>query len=326
MRYYGGVDLGATKIKAVVGSRDAAVIGEARRETPQGPTGIAVTEAVLDCLRSACDAAGIDPAQMAAAGIGSFGPFDLAEGMVVDPANLPETVGQIPLVGPVETLIDSENVYLHNDTTAAVIGERFHADRNPADMAYVTFSTGIGAGIAVDGHVLSGWDANAGEVGHFTVDPAGRLTCGCGRDGHWEAYASGSGIPRYARYLAESESLEDQTALPLDSEDFTAATVFEYGTDDPLAGLVIERVGRWNAIGIANLVHAYAPIVISIGGAVALNNETEVLTPIQDMLADLVMSNVPEVRLTELGDDVVVQGALASALTRGTGDRGRLVG
>lgn len=325
MRHYAGVDLGATKIKAVVGTSDAEVVGEHRQPTPQGPTGIDVTEAVLDAVREACTDAGVDPADLTAVGMGSFGPFDLAEGMVVNPANLPDTVEQIPLVGPVESLIGNERVYLHNDTTAAVIGERFHSARNPADMAYLTFSTGIGAGIAVDGNVLNGWDGNAGEVGHFTVDPAGRLECGCGRDGHWEAYASGSGIPRYARSLAESEPEGEDTAMPIEGDDFTAATVFEYAGSDPLADLVLERVGRWNAIGVANLVHAYAPLVISIGGAVALHNEEAVLEPIRDPLDDLVMSNVPEIRMTELGDDVVVQGALASALTRGTGDRTKVV-
>ena len=323
MRYYAGVDLGATKIKAIVGTQSAEVVGEYRQPTPDGPTGIAVTEAVLDSVRCACEDADIDPSAITAAGIGSFGPFDLAEGMVVSPANLPASVEQIPLVGPMETLIDSDRVYLHNDTTAAVIGERFHAERNPDDMVYITFSTGIGAGVAVDGHILSGWDGNAGEVGHLTIDPTGRLTCGCGRDGHWEAYASGSGIPRYARSLAETEPEGKTTSMPIDADDFTAATVFDYAGSDPLADLVIDRVGTWNAIGVANLVHAYAPLVVTVGGSVALFNEEAILKPIRSSLDDLVISNVPEIRLTSLGDDVVVHGALASALTRGTGDRSK---
>ena len=321
MRCYGGVDLGATKIKAVVGTQEGEILGRDRRPTPHGPNGITVTEAVLRSLRAACDTATVEPNDLRAAGIGSFGPFDLAEGMIVNPANLPESVEQIPLVGPIEKLIRSDRVYLHNDTTAAVIAERFHADRNPADMVYLTFSTGIGAGIAVDGTVLNGWDGNAGEVGHFSIDPLRRMECGCGRGGHWEAYASGSGIPRYARYLAETEASGIETVLPLDDEDFDAATVFSYLGEDPVADLTIERVGEWNAIGVANIVHAYAPLVISIGGAVALNNEAAIIDPIRRHLDELVMSNVPEIRLTRLGADVVVRGALASAMTGATGDR-----
>lgn len=322
MRHFVGVDLGASKIKVAVGTVDD-VKEMVRRPTPQGPSGIDVTEAVLATIRLACEEAGIDPAQLQAGAIGSFGPFDLAEGMVVNPANLPPSVDRIPLTGPVSELIEAEEVYLHNDTTAAVIGERFTAAENPADMVYVTFSTGIGAGVTVDGNVLAGWDGNAGEVGHMVVDPEGRLECGCGRDGHWEAYASGSGIPRYARYLADAHDVE--TTLPLEEKDFTAASVFAAQGTDPLADLVIERVGRWNAIGLTNLIHAYAPLVVTVGGSVALYNEEAVLDPIRDALDELVFTNVPEVRLTALGDDVVVMGALASAMTRGTGDHGRVV-
>jgi glucokinase len=63
-----------------------------------------------------------------------------------------------------------------------------------------------------------------------------------------------------------------------------------------------------------------------VGGAVALNNEALVIDPIRERLDDLVMTNVPSVELTEFGDEVVVHGALASALTRGTGDRRRMRG
>lgn len=325
MPYYAGVDLGATNIAAIVGDATGSVVARETRPTPQGPSGIDVTEALLDTIRAACEQAGIAPERIRAAGIGSFGPFDLAEGMVVTPANLPNSVDRIPLVGPVGELVGSERVYLHNDTTAGVIGERFHADRNPDDMVYLTFSTGIGAGITVDGHVLDGWDANVGEVGHFTVDPAGRMTCGCGIDGHWEAYASGSGIPRYARWLAAQEDDDPQTDLPFDRSEVTAADVFSARKGgDAFAERVIEKVGDWNCIGLANIVHAYAPLVVTVGGAVALHNEQAVLTPIRNRLDALVMSNVPEVRMTSLGEDVVVKGALASALTRGTGDRNML--
>jgi glucokinase len=318
MACYVGVDLGATNVRAVVGDREATVLGRASRPTPQGPTGIAVTEAVLDVVREACAAAGVDPASVAAGGVGAIGPLDLADGAVEGPANLPDAVGRVPLVGPLSTLLDAE-VYLHNDTSAGVVGERFFTERNPDDMVYLTISSGIGAGVAVDGNVLSGWDGNAGEVGHMTLDPDGEMTCGCGRDGHWEAYCAGSNIPDYARHLHDGEA----TALALDDPELSAADVFAHADRDALAARVVERVGRWNAIGVSNVANAYAPIVVHVGGAVATNNPDTVLDPIRERLPELVFVNVPDVRLTTLGDDVVVKGALASAMTGGTGDRSR---
>jgi glucokinase len=338
MAYYAGVDLGATNLRAVVGDETGAVVASRKRATPRGPSGIAVTEAILETLRGACEDAGVDPGRVVAAGVGSIGPLDLAEGAVVDPANLPDSVDRIPITGPLENLIDSGEVYLHNDADAGVIGERFHSDRNPDDMAYLTVSSGIGAGVAVDGHVLSGWDGNAGEVGHVTVDPQGLMTCGCGKDGHWEAYCSGENIPDFARLLYEDDrawsaaTYRDageagmDTALPMDDPDFSAADVFAHAGDDEFADHVVDQLAHWNTMGMATIVHAFAPIVVRVGGAVALNNEALVIDPIRERLDDMVMTNVPSVELTEFGDEVVVHGALASALTRGTGDRRRMRG
>jgi glucokinase len=320
MAAYAGVDIGATNIRAVVGDESAHELGSDTRPTPRGPNGIAVTEAMLDCLRAACNDADVSPSSIDAAGIGSIGPLDLAEGVVENPANLPDTIDRIPLTGPVENLIDATEVYLHNDTNAGVIGERFFSDRNPDDMVYLTISSGIGAGVAVDGDVIGGWDGNAGEVGHMTLDPAGVMNCGCGSDGHWEAYCSGNNIPRYAMQLHRKDSV--QTSLPVESGDFDAADVFDHAREgDEFAEYVVGEVGHLNAIGVANIVQAYAPLVVYVGGAVALNNPDAVLDPIRGEIPEMVLGNLPDVKLTTLGDDIVVMGALASALTGGTGKR-----
>jgi glucokinase len=324
MASYVGVDLGATNVRAVVGDETGDVFGLARDSTPNGPTGIAVTEAVLDVTRQACDDAGVAPERVAAAGVGSIGPLDLAAGAVQNPANFPESVDRIPLTGPLSELLDTDQVSLHNDTNAGVIGERFFADRNPDDMAYLTISSGIGAGVCVDGNVLTGWDGNAGEVGHLIVDPDGAMTCGCGHEGHWEAYCSGENIPNYARHLHDAEGIP--TDLPIASHEFGAAELFAAAGADPLADETIRRVQEWNAIGVTNLVHAYAPLVVFVGGAVALENQELILDPIREALPSRVLTNVPDISLTTLGDDVVVKGALAAALTGGTGDRSALDG
>jgi len=322
MAVYAGVDLGATYIRAVVGDGTGKELGQDKRETPPGPTGIAVTETVLETLRAACTDAGVDPTDVEAVGVASVGPLDLAEGVVENPANLPDTIETIPLTGPLGNLTGTDEVYLHNDAVAGVIGERFHSDRNPDNMAYLTISTGIGAGVAVDGHVLSGWDGNVGEVGHMTLDSDGMMTCGCGQDGHWEAYASGQNIPRYAREFYQAGDWE--TDMPVMDADFRAPDLFEYAGEDDFADAFIDRLATFNAMGVANIVQAYAPLVIYIGGAVAENNPDLVVGKIRERLPEMVFGNIPELNITTLGDDVVVKGALASALTEGTGDREKL--
>jgi glucokinase len=329
MAAFAGVDLGATHLRAVVAEAGAdapanadvsgpdavSIVGRARRSTPQGPTGEAVTAGVLDCLRNACVDAGVDPTDLAGVGIGSIGPLDADAGDVVRPPNLAGDVDRVRLVGPIADLTGrspGDRVVLHNDTIAAIVGERELLEDTPENAVYLTISSGIGAGVCVDGTVLSGWKGNAGEVGHVTVDSAGRLTCGCGKPGHWEAYCSGDNLPEFARLLHEEE--RTATSLPLAADDFAAPDVFAHAPDDPFAALVVDRVADLNALGVATIAHAYAPEVVSIGGSVALENETLVIDAIRDRLDDLVITNVPEVRPTPLGEDVVVKGALASAI------------
>jgi glucokinase len=307
MAEYAGIDLGATKIRSAVSTADRTIVGEDRRPTPAATTGTAVTDAVVASLRSACREAGIAPERLQAVGVGTFGPLDLARGAVVEPSNLPDSVTEIPLREPLTSLLGGGQVTLQNDTIAGVIAERTYGSHNPDDMVYLTISSGIGAGVCVDGEILRGWDGNAGEVGHFALDPAGGLTCGCGAPGHWEAYCSGENIPRYARHLHEAEGY----ATSLDLDTATAADVFAAHGDE-LAEEVIERMVHWNTLGIANLVNAYAPLVVSVGGAVALNNPERVVEPVRDRLDEYVVGNVPEVRTTSLGEAVVVNGALAS--------------
>lgn len=311
---YLGVDLGATTIRAVVGDRVGRVTGAHRAETPQGPTGDAITAAVLDAVREACADAGVAPDAVAAAGIGAVGPLDRDAGATVGPTNLPAGVDRIPLVDPVARLVSTDRIHFHNDATAGAVGERFFGDGED-HLVYLTLSTGIGAGAVVDGRVLSGWRGNAAELGHVTVVPDGR-PCGCGGSGHWEAYCGGANLADYARDLHDGES----TTLALDDPGLDAAAVFDAAADDDFASRVVDRIGRWNALGTAMLVHAYAPRVVAVGGGVARNNPERVLEPIRERLPGHVATTVPELRLTDRDGDAVVRGALASAITGGTGD------
>jgi len=300
-----GVDLGATNVRVAIGGPDGALYGYAKRDTPTSDSGLEIAESVADTFEAACADGECAVRDVEGTGIGSLGPLDPDEGAVVDPPNLPG-VERVPLVETLENLTGSE-VSLYNDAAAGALGVAEASPDAPRNLVYVTMSTGIGAGAIVDGTLLVGERGNAAEVGHIVVDTASRLQCGCGGEGHWEAFAAGSNIPRYARHLASDRDLE--TSLSLDTLD--AAEVFA-ADDDPLARAVVEGVGDVNALGVAATVHAYDPAVVFLGGAVAVNNPEAVLTPIRERLPDLVVTTAPEVRITPLGDRTVVTGALAA--------------
>ncbi|WP_338737654.1 ROK family protein [Haloplanus salilacus] len=308
-----GIDIGGTNLRAAVADSDGTVVGRAERSTPAGSD--AITEATLGLVDRACADARVDASDTVAAGIGSMGPIDRAAGTLVDPPNAQGIDEPVRLVEPLRDRLGTDAVELHNDATCGAIAER--AAGMAENLVYLTLSTGIGAGAVVDGDVLVGAGGNAAEIGHVTVDPRGRLTCGCGGDGHWEAYCGGKNVPRYAAHLRRESGDGIETDLPADASAFTAKAVFDRaGDDDDLADLVVERIGRWNAIGVAAAVQAFAPTRIVLGGAVALENPDAILDPIREGIPRRVSIDPPEIGLTDLGADAVLQGAVMIARRR----------
>lgn len=306
MSYYLGIDVGATHLRAAVASPELDIVSQSKKVTPQASSPGAVSREMIQVAETALGECAVGPDAIAGAGIGSIGPLDREAGAVVGPANVESD--RIELVSPLRELLGTDRIVLHNDTICGVIGEQQFARNATDNMVYLTFSTGIGAGVIVDGEVLSG---NVGEVGHITIDPAGTMQCGCGAGGHWEAYCGGANVPRYAAHLERVESVE--TGLRTASPDFTAADVFAGSGADELADRVVERICHWNAIGVANIIHAFAPTYLAVGGAIALNNPDAILDPIRQGVPERLTIDVPDITLTELGDDVVVKGALAAA-------------
>jgi glucokinase len=238
------------------------------------------------------------------------------------PTNLPFDF--VSLVKPLEEEFNLP-VILLNDCVAAVVGEKyFGIGREHDNLVYVTISTGIGGGVYVDGHLLIGKDGNAHEIGHFTIDFEGRLTCGCGRRGHWEAYCSGSGIPNYARLIIEEDGLMRVSGSHLIEgiikngyAGVTAKTIYDYAkADDRVAKIIVEKISVLNAMGFGCVVDAYDPSLITVGGSVTLNNPSLIIDSIKRHLNKYARNRVPEITLTPLGEDAVLYGALASVFYR----------
>jgi len=313
--WFVGVDLGGTNIRVAVGDRRRGVLGKASETTEKrrGPKG--VTDQIVRMI-SSLRYSDFSSERIRGICIGSAGPLDLRRGGVAHPVNLPWEY--IPLVEPLREAFHVP-VCLLNDCVAAVVGERtFGASKGLDNIVYVTISTGISGGAYVDGHLLIGKDGNAHEIGHMTVDLEGRLQCGCGSRGHWEAYCSGLNIPKYVRLLLEDEGEAAEGSLLMrmtenNAENITAKIVYEAArTGDEFSKRLVERIGELNAIGFANIVNIYDPEVIVVGGAVTLSNQDLVLEPIRRLIGKYVVNRLPEIRMTVL-DDTVLYGAIASA-------------
>jgi len=308
-----GVDLGATRVRVCLGNSSGGIL---RRDTHDMVNRGSLGE-YLDELVNAVGALtkAVAKEDLQGVCVASPGPLDLKEGSIVGTSNIP-----FPRVPVVRTLHEALGVdaYLVNDANAAALGEWLRgAGVGRQNVFYVTISTGIGGGAVADGRLLLGKDGNAAEIGHTVVDSSGRMKCGCGRPGHWEAYCSGSGIPAFARslweQLGEAEKSQSQ-GLFGGRNPPQAAQVFDLAArGNVFASKVVEEVGRLNAIGVANITDAFDPEIVTIGGGVGLNNADAILSPIRKHLGEYAINRAPEVLITPLGDDAGLLGALSVA-------------
>ena len=309
MERYLALDVGATNTRCVVVDDERQVLARRTRATPQETTTASFADTIGQVVDATLAAAGIGAAAVDAAGIASFGPVNTDRGTIAATPNLASDLTDVPVRRPVaDRLTDGTPVVVLNDAVAGVIAEH---RRGPEDnIVYLTLSSGVGAGAVVDGSVLRGRGGNAAEIGHLVLDPDSDRQCGCGGYGHWEAFAGGENMPAYARTITASE----QVTTGLSLETLSAEQLFEGYGADPLATETIDRVGEWNTIGVANLIHAFAPDRIAVGGTVALQNPTLIFEPIVRTLDARLTVEEPSIHLTEFGDDVVVLGAAEYAI------------
>lgn len=206
--------------------------------------------------------------QVFAAGMGIPGPMSSRLGVVFEAPNLP---GWLDV--PVRDMLSAElgmPVTVHNDANAAAYGEFWSgAGRDTSTMVMFTLGTGVGGGIILDGRLYTGPDDTAGEIGHMSIDSAGRQ-CNCGSRGCVEAYASATAIDRIVR---EGIAAGAKTTVRL--PDDPAATLGAKAVADAANAGDAFALGVWDGVGVAlgvataNIVNIFNPDMVVFGGAMA---------------------------------------------------------
>lgn len=257
-----GVDVGGTKVLAGVVDDDGVVVREARRSTPGRRVEVALVEtAIIEAVRAAADGEPILAVGLAAAGF------------VDQDGNRVRFAPHLPWQGePVRDRLSAQlgvPVVLDNDANAAAWAEWRHgAARGWRDALMVTMGTGIGGGIVLDGRLHRGLNGMAGEFGHMKVVPDG-ARCECGGRGCWEQYSSGNALVRFARERMNSSATLLAERCQGRADLLTGPMVTEAATEgDLVARQAFAEVGDWLGVGLADLVAAFDPQGIVIGGGV----------------------------------------------------------
>jgi glucokinase len=206
------------------------------------------------------------PCAVKAVGIGAPN-ANYHHGTVVDPPNL-GWKGETPLAALMKERFDVP-VFVTNDANAAALGEmRFGAARGMRDFIVITLGTGLGSGIVCNGGLVYGADGFAGEIGHTTVDPHGR-SCGCGRRGCLETYASATGICRTVFELL-CDGRDDSQFRGVAFRDLTARDVADAARrGDPVALAAFAFTGRVLGAKLADSVAHTSPEAIILAGGLA---------------------------------------------------------
>lgn len=244
-----GLDIGGSKTAVVAGT----VYGQvsARVEVSSGASrGFAPMWA--DIVRAARTLTQ-DREPPCAIGVSVGGPLDSQRGVIYSPPNLPGW-DQIPLKDLLEAEFDTP-AFIEHDAKACALAEwMFGAGRGTRDMVFLTFGTGLGAGLILNGALYRGATDLAGEVGHWRIADDGPLIYG--KEGSWEGYASGAGIAALTHYLYPGRF----------APGVTAAEVIAMGrTGDTAARQVIEVSARYLGRGIAQIIDLLNPQMIVLG-------------------------------------------------------------
>jgi glucokinase len=263
-KYYIGMDIGGTKTAVLLVTEKAQFLDRQEFPTSKGKDGWRQT---VYQLKDICKNF-IARQKIEAIGISCGGPLDSQKGYILSPPNLPGW-DDIPIV---EIFLEAFEVpvYLQNDANAGALAEWIYgAGRGTKNMIFLTFGTGLGAGLILNGRLYSGTNDLAGETGHIRLAEAGPI--GFHKPGSFEGFCSGPGFSQMMS--SELLSLSDQSDRETvsikykDPGDITGKDVVEWAQKgDPLAMKVIEKSGSYLGKGLAILIDILNPELIVIGG------------------------------------------------------------
>ncbi len=310
----GGIDLGGTKIQAVVVDSGNDVLGEARRPTPtkHGPQGVA--DEMAAAMQDAADAAGIETDSLAGVGVGSPGEVEAGAGIVSNARNLPGWSGSFPLAPRLTDALGTK-VAVGNDVSVATQAEaQLGAGRHHRTVLGVFWGTGVGGGLVLDGELWHG-RGSAGEIGHMVVHRGG-ARCPCGNRGCMEAYAGRGAME--ARAHKEVKAGRKTVLFKLMKEhDRPRLTsgIWERALDaeDELAEELIDRAIKALGAGIASAVNLLDPEAVILGGGLGVRFGERLGPRIEKAMGKSLFGrdHPPKFLIAELGD---LGGAIGAAL------------
>ena len=310
-----GVDLGGTKVEAVVVDRRRAVLGHHRAPTPAGGGPPAVVAAVAEAVRAAAEMAGVKPRALSGIGIGAPGAVDAKRGVLRSAPNLDGFAEPVRLARLVADAVGGVDVRLGNDVAVAVLGElELGAGRDLSSFVGIWWGTGVGGGVVLDRRLWRG-RGNAGEIGHTVVQRDG-LAEPNGLVGTLEAYAGRRSLEARARALAAAgRATALFTLMEGHGRDRLSSRIWQeaLAQGDALAEELIADAVDAIAVAAANAVNLLDLEAVVLGGGLGSRFGEPMAARLAAAMRPRLFlpDKAPPVRLAALGDQ---GGAIGASL------------
>ncbi len=310
-----GIDLGGTKMHAVVVDHKGRVVSTARRATKPEGGYKAVLKRLVITAHEAAQVAGITVKSLRAIGLGMPGPIDDRLGVV----HLAPNLGwrERPVAADLKKLIDRP-VVLGNDVNFGCLGEVTHGCAAGSTSAFAAFvGTGLGGGIVLGGRLLNGLHGFAGEIGHIPA-PFGDALCACGLRGCLETSASKTGIIRLI-LAHQRRGVKSLIKLKLGDRLKSSQLREAWKQKCPATRAAVKDSCRALGWGLASVAGTIDPQVFILGGGVMEAMGGTLLPMVRSGMSEFSMAyrdRVADLRLAALGDDAVAIGAAVASVPR----------
>jgi glucokinase-like ROK family protein len=272
--------------------------------------------ALLDMIRGLIAHAGVERERLAGIGICAPGPLDAHRGVILNPPNFPSWKST-----PLKEIVEAETglpTLVDNDANAAALAEKwFGVARGIDNFIYILGESGVGCGIFINGDIFRGAHDVAGEVGHTTIDLNG-LPCDCGNTGCLELYASPAAAEQQVVRAIAAGARTKVLELANDNPDRVSYEIIIQAAQegDALARNTLHAMSEALGAGVVNLVNAFDPEAIILGGRLALAGDP-LFNSLREVVARCTMvSDLRQVRVLQsaLHTDAPVIGAFSLVL------------
>lgn len=306
MKYCIGVDVGGTSVKMGLFSEEEALLDKWEIVTRREEAGKYILSDIAQSIEKTLSKKKLEKEELLGIGIGIAGPIT-QDGTVLKCANLGWDVFNV--ADELRRLTGVSNIRVANDANVAALGEMWKGGGQGYDsIVMVTLGTGVGGGVIINGEIVSGSKGAAGEIGHMTVRLDEEDTCGCGKRGCLEQYASATGLVKEANRALNQV---DQPSRLRDVPYLSAKVIFDSAkAGDELATELVERMCSYLGLACSHVAAVVDPEAFVIGGGVSKAGEvlTEGIKRHYEENVLFALKN-KEFKLAELGNDAGIYGS-----------------